>query len=778
MTTSSGRIFLIALVVALAAGSGILAATPPARVNYQGVLRDSSGTPLNGTFDLVFRFHSAATGGDEVLVDTHSAATMTAVTVTNGLFNVTLGGGVVADGSGPGSFLNLTDLFANYSSVWMGIEVNSQLLLPRIPFESSPYALNAGSLEGKPAASFLDTSTAFQFKTGPVAFDGASDPNRSAVRVYGGGNRALLATNTNGVGSATLSNYDAGIRALGRYGLNGPDAAGVFSDTDGTALAFIAPGVDGIITYGVGSGGVFRRGVQGSYTTEATLATAEYGIDATGPTLGGRFRNLANSSARVDLAGTTGSGSYGISASGSEYAGEFLNDPFVSGTYLSTQWGIQTSGTLFYGAGAGQFRDSFYWGHVQLARGDVGVVAYGTAAAGVFRHGFENGWDSWAHLADGSSALIGAGAKNFVQNHPYDPDAEIVYTALEGDEVGTYTRGSAILEHGVARVKLGRSFSWVTNPDIGLTATVTPRGVPVPLAVESVSTTELVVRAETGARDVVFDYVVQGLRAGFERFSVVRPKREDAPIPPMTEHMEVYAAHPELEEYNALERFAALPDAVRGGKKVDLARSEALVAAIGTGDMSKPPVRRRSMLTPEHAAQWERDHPGKSLAEAEAHAVEPASPANPGQPRSSPFESDRSQPEPATARDLAPVAAVRIQVAEPVEPGDVLVNDAARPGDFVRAREAGDRGVIGIVTGEPGARFLAEAPVALAGMVVPCRVDATEFPIGANDLLMASSLVGHAMRAGENPRQGTVIGKALEPLEAGTGVIKVLVMSR
>ncbi len=54
----------------------------------------------------------------------------------------------------------------------------------------------------------------------------------------------------------------------------------------------------------------------------------------------------------------------------------------------------------------------------------------------------------------------------------------------------------------------------------------------------------------------------------------------------------------------------------------------------------------------------------------------------------------------------------------------------------------------------------------------------TEIPIEANDLLMASSLAGHAMRTGENSKQGTVIGKALEPLREGTGVIRVLVMSR
>ena len=49
------------------------------------------------------------------------------------------------------------------------------------------------------------------------------------------------------------------------------------------------------------------------------------------------------------------------------------------------------------------------------------------------------------------------------------------------------------------------------NPDIGLTAFLTPHGWPVPLAVESLTTTELVVRAPASApSDLEFDYIVCG----------------------------------------------------------------------------------------------------------------------------------------------------------------------------------------------------------------------------------------------------------------------------
>ena len=57
------------------------------------------------------------------------------------------------------------------------------------------------------------------------------------------------------------------------------------------------------------------------------------------------------------------------------------------------------------------------------------------------------------------------------------------------------------------------------------------------------------------------------------------------------------------------------------------------------------------------------------------------------------------------------------------------------------------------------------------------RVDAGYGAILAGDLLTTSPTPGHAMIA-VAPLPGTVVGKALEPLEAGTGRISVLVMPR
>jgi hypothetical protein len=67
------------------------------------------------------------------------------------------------------------------------------------------------------------------------------------------------------------------------------------------------------------------------------------------------------------------------------------------------------------------------------------------------------------------------------------------------------------------------------------------------------------------------------------------------------------------------------------------------------------------------------------------------------------------------------------------------------------------------------------ARVALAGRV-PVKVDAGQGGIRIGDLLMSSANPGHAMRA--DGTLGTIIGKALQPLETGQGVIMMQVMLR
>jgi hypothetical protein len=75
-----------------------------------------------------------------------------------------------------------------------------------------------------------------------------------------------------------------------------------------------------------------------------------------------------------------------------------------------------------------------------------------------------------------------------------------------------------------------------------------------------------------------------------------------------------------------------------------------------------------------------------------------------------------------------------------------------------------------------GADDRGKAPLAMVG-VVPVKASAENGPIQPGDLLTSSSTPGHAMRCeGVELCFGRTLGKAMEGLESGTGVIMMLVM--
>lgn len=78
---------------------------------------------------------------------------------------------------------------------------------------------------------------------------------------------------------------------------------------------------------------------------------------------------------------------------------------------------------------------------------------------------------------------------------------------------------------------------------------------------------------------------------------------------------------------------------------------------------------------------------------------------------------------------------------------------------------------------EPESAFIEDGEdlyLVTLGVFAHCKVDATEAPIEVGDLLTTSKNPGHAKKATE-PKLGSIIGKALQPLEKGTGEISVFV---
>ena len=60
--------------------------------------------------------------------------------------------------------------------------------------------------------------------------------------------------------------------------------------------------------------------------------------------------------------------------------------------------------------------------------------------------------------------------------------------------------------------------------------------------------------------------------------------------------------------------------------------------------------------------------------------------------------------------------------------------------------------------------------------IVPCKVSAENGPIKVGDLLVTSSTPGYGMKGTNRSKMlGAVVGKALEPMREGKGVVQVLV---
>lgn len=127
-----------------------------------------------------------------------------------------------------------------------------------------------------------------------------------------------------------------------------------------------------------------------------------------------------------------------------------------------------------------------------------------------------------------------------------------------------------------------------------------------------------------------------------------------------------------------------------------------------------------------------------------------------------------------------------IAETEEVQPGTVMVLDQA--GKLRQSRQAYDKKVAGVLSGagdlKPGIVLDRKQspdapnrrmPLAVVGKVY-CQADAQYSAIEVGDLLASSPTPGHAMKA-TDPRRafGSVIGKALRPLDTGQGLIPILI---
>jgi hypothetical protein len=179
-------------------------ATAPEVMNYQGILKDADGEPLDGMYTMTFRIYDSESGGSVLWEETH-----TNVTVREGRFNVLLGY------SDP-----LSAALFSQPDRYIGVTVAPYAeMSPRQRFASAPYAFHADHTArayGLSASDGDPVDAVTVDGTGNVAIgDGSTSAN---VEISKGG----LCVDSDGACSPP---GDGGLR-VGDGGIHGADSSG------------------------------------------------------------------------------------------------------------------------------------------------------------------------------------------------------------------------------------------------------------------------------------------------------------------------------------------------------------------------------------------------------------------------------------------------------------------------------------------------------------------------------------------------------------------------
>ncbi len=297
--------------------------------------------------------------------------------------------------------------------------------------------------------------------------------NTGAVTIAGGNHST--ASNAAGVLGEMISNTPGG------------SSAGVRGINDGT-------GGNGIGVWGSHAG----SGDGGLFTSVNGAGVVGVSTGTTG--VGALFLSVGGIGVEGVSVATTGvhQGIYGETDSTSE---------FSSGVEGTVQGGLPINHFSTFGVLGNNL--SGLWGVLgtSLTRGTQGSRV---DTNGVFLTGGVCGYTGTSGLFS-FNTIDAVGAKNFVVPHPSDASKQIVFTSLEGNEVGTYFRGRGRFVNGRAIISVPQEFQMVTEDD-GLTVQITPIGRMAQVGVVSMDLYHIVAES---SRDVDFSYLVQGVRRGY-----------------------------------------------------------------------------------------------------------------------------------------------------------------------------------------------------------------------------------------------------------------------
>ncbi|MFA5035130.1 MAG: hypothetical protein WC500_05070, partial [Candidatus Margulisiibacteriota bacterium] len=107
------------------------ASAVPEQMNFQGILRDNNGNPLQGSYAVTFFIYAAATGGSPLWTETRTVA------IEDGLFNIILG-----------EVTPISTTIFDGTRKYLATQLQGDSeMTPRVPLITVPYAFRAGTAE-------------------------------------------------------------------------------------------------------------------------------------------------------------------------------------------------------------------------------------------------------------------------------------------------------------------------------------------------------------------------------------------------------------------------------------------------------------------------------------------------------------------------------------------------------------------------------------------------------------------------------------------------------
>src|SRR5579872_1222280 len=588
-------LFVCLLVASFAQPTANPSSAVPSMVSFNGILRDTDGTPLTGTIGVTFSLYQDAQGGSPLWLETQNVQLD-----KTGHYSVMLGS-TTAQGLP-------TELFSSSQAKWLGVQPQGRQEQPRVLLLAVPYALKAADADtvgGKPVSAFV---LANPQGTPAKQSNSPSSPTAITPNYAGSGTSGYIPEWRT---SSTIGNSRLFQSSSGNLGMNTTTPSQVFEVDSGNALIrgphnFSAAGDTAFLYIGDTNHPIeaaFKSGLSlGAFKAPQALFIADFtgnvGIGTTSTT-GAELTSVSNAAATLGLSVTGysaalnsngsgvdafhatggngdpnnqddggnaivangGSGNNGESSGAGVVATGGSSDIYTNGgdgVYGAGGAGIGGgSGGYFIGAGG---RYSSGPGVFGLSAGNVsplnGAVFFGSTDPD--DAAFFNG-DIYA------TGVVYGSAKDFRIDHPLDPTNKYLqHTAVESSEMKNIYDGVALLDgNGEVTVQLPSWFE-ALNGDFRYQLTAIGRPGPGLYIAQEISGNRF--RIAGGTAGAKISWMVTGIR--HDAYAAANPLVVEADKIPMDRgyylHPELYGAPPEQGiEWGRMPRLAKRAKEIR-----------------------------------------------------------------------------------------------------------------------------------------------------------------------------------------------------------------------